>query len=178
MKSFPIAFVDSVNATTSHLRCQADTVESFLPRDAAEFPSLLQSVVVHVNYKHARRVSFERYDANGSDSGWCLSDLSDPLASSDASRFSLVSLYQLALDRPGVGQVFCFSGRAANCVRWTHGCHARWGGASGPASLVHGSTNGARCSRLRPRTQSECNFKEHGRAAVARAFRALSPPAY
>jgi hypothetical protein len=108
MKSFPIVFVDSVDATASHLRCQVDSVESFLRKDDAEFPSLLQSVVVHANYKHARRVVFERLDANGSDSGWWLSDLADPLASSDASRFSLVSLYQLAIDRPELIKFFAF----------------------------------------------------------------------
>lgn len=108
MKAIPIMFVDSVNATLKHLRSQKDSVESVLDASSLLFPSLIQSAVVHLNYGQAQRVALERFDPSGMDSGWWLSDLSDVAGSKDASNFTKISLYQLALDRPDLVKFFAF----------------------------------------------------------------------
>jgi hypothetical protein len=108
MKSIPVKFIDSANATVRHLRGQKDSVESVLPASSLQFPSLSQSVVVHVNYRQARRLLLDRSAPKGTDSGWWLSDLSDASGSKDVSHFTKISLYQLALDRPDLIKFFAF----------------------------------------------------------------------
>lgn len=108
MKSIPVKFVDSANATIRHLRVQKDSVESVLPASSLQFPFLSQSVVVHVNYRQARKLVLERLAPRGTDSGWWFSDLSDASGSKDASRLMKISLYQLALDRPDLIKFFAF----------------------------------------------------------------------
>jgi hypothetical protein len=108
MKTIPVKFVDSMDATVRHLRAQKDSVESVLPASSLLFPSLSQSVVVHVQYKQAQKLVLERLSPRGSDSGWWLSDLADASAAKDPTRFAKISLYQLALDRPDLVKFFAF----------------------------------------------------------------------
>lgn len=104
MKSFPMVFVDSVDSTLKHLRSQKDTVESVLPADALSFPSLIQAVVVHVNYDKSPRLMLERSAPNGRDSGLKVIDLNDKTASPN--NYTLISLYQLAKERPDLVKFF------------------------------------------------------------------------
>jgi hypothetical protein len=100
MKSFPIKFVDSVDSTLRVTRSQKDVVESVLSANDIAFPNLVQSVVVHKNYKQARQIVLQRLPSSGSDSGWRLLDQKD--SSQDPKQFIKISLYQLALDRPNL----------------------------------------------------------------------------
>jgi hypothetical protein len=100
MKSFPLNFVDSVDRTLVHLRNQNDVVRSLFPAIDPDFPSLRQSAVVHVNYKHATAVSLKRKVAEGPSSGWIITDTEDSAGSCDPARFLTTSLYQLGMDRP------------------------------------------------------------------------------
>ncbi|MYM21570.1 hypothetical protein GTP46_02775 [Duganella sp. FT135W] len=104
MKSFPIVFVDSVDSTLKHLRSQKDTVESVLAADALAFPSLIQAVVVHVNYDKSPRLMLERSAPNGRNSGLKVIDLNDKTASPN--NYTLISLYQLAKERPDLVKFF------------------------------------------------------------------------
>ncbi|MGO4157475.1 immunity protein Imm33 domain-containing protein [Cupriavidus sp. YAF13] len=106
MKVVPVQFVDSVTETLLHLRTQKDVVESLVPLVAPDFPSLLQSVVVHANFKTARRVLLSRGLVQDTDSGWWLSDLDDPEGAQDPARFLKTSLYQLGVDRPDLIKFF------------------------------------------------------------------------
>ncbi|MCP5326567.1 MAG: hypothetical protein H7A09_09635 [Oceanospirillaceae bacterium] len=108
MHSFPIKFVNSVDATIRHLRSQKDSVESFASGSELDFPSIRQSIVVHLNYKKAAPLVLERATSSGADSGWWLSDPSDPKSNQDPSRFTKISLYQFALDRPDLVKFMAF----------------------------------------------------------------------
>jgi len=106
MKEIPIKFIDSVNNTLMHLRNQKDVVESFTPSLQTDFPSLLQSAVVHVEYKSASHVLLSRDPTYESDSGWSLTDLDDEVGSQNPSQFVKISLYQLGIDRPDLVKFF------------------------------------------------------------------------
>ncbi len=107
MKTVPVKFVDAVDATLMHLRNQQDVVRSLSPPVGPVFPSLRQSVVVHVNYKNAGRILLTRSGAaSKTDSGWWLSDLDDEAGAQDSARFVKTSLYQLGVDRPDVVKFF------------------------------------------------------------------------
>lgn len=107
MKVVPVKFVDSVDGTLMHLRNQQDVVRSLSPSAEPDFPSLRQSVVVHVNHKTASRILLTRSGAaDGADSGWWLSDLDDQAGSQDPTRFVKTSLYQLGVDRPDLVKFF------------------------------------------------------------------------
>lgn len=108
MKSIPIKFVDSLDATIKHLRAQKDSVESVLPADELAFSSLTQSLVVHINYKKSKRILLDRAQAEGHDSGWWLSDLADDKGSNDPKNFAKISLYQLGIDRPDLIKFLAF----------------------------------------------------------------------
>jgi hypothetical protein len=107
MKVVPVKFVDSVDGTLMHLRNQQDVVRSLSSPVEPDFPSLRQSVVVHVNYKEASRILLTRSGAEDvADSGWWLSDLDDKAGSQDPTRFVKTSLYQLGIDRPDLVKFF------------------------------------------------------------------------
>jgi len=106
MKAVPVQFVDSVTHTLLHLRTQRDLVESLVPPVDPDFPSLVQSALVHANYKTARRVLLTRGSVRGADSGWWLADLDDLDGAQDPTRFSRTSLYQLGVDRPDLIKFF------------------------------------------------------------------------
>ncbi|CAJ0783406.1 hypothetical protein LMG19083_01037 [Ralstonia psammae] len=106
MKVVPVQFIDSVTHTLLHLRTQKDVVESLVPPVDPDFPSLVHSVVVHANYKAARRVLLTRGAVEGADSGWWLTDLDDTEGAQDPTRFSRTSLYQLGVDRPDLIKFF------------------------------------------------------------------------
>ncbi|MFD1710891.1 hypothetical protein FVQ98_01235 [Ottowia sp. GY511] len=108
MKKVPIRFVDSLDSTLKHLRSQKDSVESVMPATSLNFPRLDQSAVVHVDYKKAVPVALQRLEPQGQDSGWWLSDPTDPRGNGDTTRFMKISLYQLALDRPDLIQLLAF----------------------------------------------------------------------
>ena len=109
MKSVPVKFVDSVDNTLKQLRSQKDTAESFSPTIQLAFPSLQQSVVVHLNYKTTNRTLLSRTAPAGMDSGWWLSDLNDKNGNQDPKHFTKISLYQLAIDRPDLVKFFALS---------------------------------------------------------------------
>lgn len=107
MEVVPVKFLDSVDRTLMHLRNQKDVVQSLSPPAELDFPSLRQSVVVHVNHKTASRILLTRNGAaDGADSGWWLSDLDDQAGSQDPTRFFKTSLYQLGVDRPDLVKFF------------------------------------------------------------------------
>jgi len=107
MQQIPVRFIDSVDSTLVHLRNQKDVVESLVAEVAPEFPSLQNSVVVHVDYKSASRILLTRAEpADANDSGWWFTDLDDKEGSQDPSRFTKTSLYQLAIDRPDLVKFF------------------------------------------------------------------------
>jgi hypothetical protein len=107
MRVVPVRFIDSVDSTLVHLRNQQDLVRSLSASVEPDFPSLRQSVVVHVNYKDSARILLTRSDAvGGTDSGWWLSDLDDQARSQDPARFFKTSLYQLGVDRPDLIKFF------------------------------------------------------------------------
>lgn len=106
MNVVPVQFIDSVTHTLLHLRTQKDVVESLVPPVDPDFPSLVHSVVVHANYKAARRVLLTRVAVEGADSGWWLTDLDDTEGAQDPTRFSRTSLYQLGVDRPDLIKFF------------------------------------------------------------------------
>ncbi|MCP2088207.1 UNVERIFIED_ORG: hypothetical protein J2Y81_004294 [Paraburkholderia sediminicola] len=106
MKSFPVHFIDSVDRTLLHLRNQNDVVRSLSLATDPLFPSLRQSAVVHVNYKHANSVSMMREVADGLSSGWVITDTQDLAGLRDPARFLTTSLYQLGLDRPELIKFF------------------------------------------------------------------------
>jgi hypothetical protein len=109
MKSVPIVFQNTVDRTIRDLRSQKDSVESVLPATALSFPPLHQSVVVHVNYKQVQRIVLQRLSPSDSaDSGWWLSDLTDARGAQDPKRFTKISLYQLAIDRPELVKFLAF----------------------------------------------------------------------
>lgn len=107
MQSFPLKFVDAVDHTLVHLRSQRDIVASFDPPREPVFPSLREAVVVHVNYKTSEKILLSRFDPDGANSGWWLTDCDgDEDDSQDPTRFTTISLYQLALDRPDLLNLF------------------------------------------------------------------------
>ncbi len=107
MRVVPVKFVDSVDSTLLHLRNQLDTVRSLSPSVEPDFPSLRQSVIVHMNYKASSRLLLSRSGAaDGADSGWWLSDLDDQASAQDPTRFVKTSLYQLGVDRPDLVKFF------------------------------------------------------------------------
>ncbi|WP_334004951.1 hypothetical protein [Burkholderia cepacia] len=106
MKEIPIRFIDSVNSTLMHLRNQKDVVGSVAMDLQPDFPSLLQSAVVHAEYKSACRVLLTRDLAHETDSGWSLTDLNDELGSQNPGQFIRISLYQLGVDRPDLIKFF------------------------------------------------------------------------
>lgn len=107
MKVVPLKFVDSVDRTLMHLRNQKDVVQSLSPSTEPDFPSLRQSVVVHVNHKTASRILLTRNGAaDEADAGWWLSDLDDQAGLQDPTRFLKTSLYQLGVDRPDLVKFF------------------------------------------------------------------------
>ena len=107
MKLVPVNFVDSVDGTLMHLRNQQDVVRSLSPSVEPDFPSLRQSVVVHVNHKATSRILLTRDSADDeADSGLWLSDLDDPAGAQDPTRFVKTSLYQLGVDRPDLVKFF------------------------------------------------------------------------
>jgi hypothetical protein len=107
MRVVPVKFIDSVDSTLRHLRNQQDIVRSLASPVELDFPSLRQSAVVHVNYKDSARILLTRSDAaDGTDSGWWLSDLDDQARSQDPARFFKTSLYQLGVDRPDLIKYF------------------------------------------------------------------------
>jgi hypothetical protein len=136
MKSFPVHFIDSVDRTLVHLRNQNDVVRSLALATDPHFPSLRQSAVVHVNYKHATSVSMKREVAEGLSSGWVITDTQDSAGLRDPARFLTTSLYQLGADRPELIKFFALppmlevtidNGRTRVC------------GPNGAVSLVPGS---------------------------------------
>lgn len=136
MRSFPVHFIDSVDHTLLHLRNQNDVVRSLSLATDPLFPSLRQSAVVHVNYKHANSVSMKREVADGLSSGWVITDTQDLAGLRDPARFLTTSLYQLGLDRPELIKFFALppmlevsvdNGRTRVC------------GPNGALSLVPGS---------------------------------------
>lgn len=107
MQQIPVRFIDSVDSTLMQLRNQKDIVESLVAEVAPEFPSLQNSVVVHVDYKSASRILLTRAEPDdANDSGWWFTDLDDKEGSQDPSRFTKTSLYQLAIDRPDLVKFF------------------------------------------------------------------------
>ncbi|WP_157687118.1 immunity protein Imm33 domain-containing protein [Burkholderia lata] len=104
MRAIPIEFIDSVDSTLKHLRNQRDMAASVAPAQEPDFPSLLQSAVVHVDYKGAGSVLLTRYPARETDSGWTLTDPDDEAGSQDPSRYVKISLYQLGVNRPDLIQ--------------------------------------------------------------------------
>lgn len=109
MQAVPVRFVDAADATLLHLRTQQDIVRSLSSPQGLEpdFPSLRQSVVVHLDYRQARRILLTRSaPVDALDSGWWLTDLDDEAGAQDPTRFSKTSLYQLAVDRPDLVKFF------------------------------------------------------------------------
>ncbi|SIO68117.1 immunity protein Imm33 domain-containing protein [Paraburkholderia phenazinium] len=136
MKSFPVNFVDSVDRTLVHLRNQNDVVRSLSPAIDPHFPSLRQSAVVHVNYKHAASVSLKRKVVEGVSSGWVITDTEDSAGLRDPARLLTTSLYQLGLDRPELIKFFALPPMVEVSIdnRRTRVC-----GPNGEISLIPGS---------------------------------------
>lgn len=96
MASFPIKHIPTLNYTFKTLRSQKDVVESIDQNVSLNFSSILQAIAVHKNYKSSTLVMLERFDPEEPQSGWWINVPGD----SSAEDYMLISLYQLALDRP------------------------------------------------------------------------------
>jgi len=94
MTSFPINFIPTMNATFKYLRQHKDVVESV--NTEMMFPGITEALSVHKDYINSDALTLERHEPEGSLSGWKVSVEDD----FDESKHSLVSLYQMALDRP------------------------------------------------------------------------------
>ncbi|CAE6837621.1 hypothetical protein [Paraburkholderia nemoris] len=136
MKSFPVNFIDSVDRTLLHLRNQNDVVRSLSPVIDPHFPSLRQSAVVHVNYKHATALSLKRKVAEGASSGWVITDTEDSAGSCDPARFLTTSLYQLGMDRPELIKFFALPPMLEVSINNHRTCVC---GPNGALSLIPGS---------------------------------------
>jgi len=108
LKKIPVNFIDSFDNTLKILRNQKDAVESVNKDILPTFPSLVQSVIVHKNYKKSNQVLLERTTPKENDSGWWLSDLNDSTGNKNQNNFIKISLYQLAIDRPDLIKFFAF----------------------------------------------------------------------
>ncbi|MFL9981948.1 immunity protein Imm33 domain-containing protein [Paraburkholderia sediminicola] len=136
MKSFPVNFIDSVDRTLVHLRNQNDVVRSLFPAIDSYFPSLVQSAVVHVNYKHSTSVSLTRKVAEGASSGWVFTDTEDSAGLRDPARFLTTSLYQLGMDRPELIKFFALPPMLEVSI---DNRRTRVSGPNGALSLIPGS---------------------------------------
>jgi hypothetical protein len=96
MKSFPIIFTPTLNMTFKTLRRQKDVVESLEGDIPPDFPSIMQGVVVHNNYKKHKSIMLERTPPEGEQSGWWV----HVKGKHKTKNYMSISLYQLALDRP------------------------------------------------------------------------------
>jgi hypothetical protein len=106
MVAIPINFIDSVDRTLLDLRIQRDLVASFDPPIEPVFPSLREAVVVHLNYRSSQKLLLSRFDPVDANSGWWVTDCEGNDDSQDATRFTKISLYQLAVDRPDLIKFF------------------------------------------------------------------------
>ncbi|RSZ55420.1 hypothetical protein HF313_04510 [Massilia atriviolacea] len=106
MRSIPIAFVDAVDRTLAHLRSQGDIVASIDPAREPVFPSLRQTAVVHVDYRTSGSILLSRFEPQGARSGWWITDCEGEDDAQDPTRFTTISLYRLALDRPELVKLF------------------------------------------------------------------------
>jgi hypothetical protein len=70
MRQMPVAWIESVSYTLSHLRVQKDVCESVLTAGDLSFPSMLQSTIICTRLGQTDGVLMERTAPQGTDSGW------------------------------------------------------------------------------------------------------------
>lgn len=101
MKSTPLVFVDSMDATLKTVRSQRDTVESFKQPMQADVPSLRQSIIVPPDYETAAAFAMMRDPPEEQhESGWFMMSGEDQPSEAELAKYQLVSLYEFALRRP------------------------------------------------------------------------------
>ena len=100
MRSMPIVFVDSVDATLKVVRSQRDTVESFSEPVELTYAPLNHSIIVPPDFATVATFSMERHDPEDSDSGWVMVGGENPPTKEELANYKLVSMYEFALRRP------------------------------------------------------------------------------
>lgn len=100
MRSMPIVFVDSANATIKVVRRQRDTVESFSEPVELAYAPLNHSIIVPPDFATVASFSLERHEPEDRDSGWVMVGGENAPTKEEFANYQLVSMYEFALQRP------------------------------------------------------------------------------
>jgi hypothetical protein len=97
MRQMPVAWVESVSSTLSHLRRQKDVCESVLAGDEISFPSMLQYALICTQFGRTDCVLMDRQAPEGADSGWFLGCTEVDHDHNSVSEIRKVSLFEAAV---------------------------------------------------------------------------------
>jgi len=99
MRSMPIAFVDSADATLRTARSQKDIVASFDEPVELTFPTLVQSIIVPPDFATVAAFQLERHDPEDRDSGWVMVGGEEEPTKQQLANYRPMSMYEFALQR-------------------------------------------------------------------------------
>jgi hypothetical protein len=101
-QGMPIEWIHSSTRTLLHLRVQKDVVRSFPRLGVPVFPSLRDAADVCTSFFDRASFFIERRNPEGNHSGWFMGCMDDSHDHEDPSALRLVSLYEVACQRPGI----------------------------------------------------------------------------
>jgi hypothetical protein len=104
LKSFPLAYVDSVSRTLLISAKQKYVCESFSPPEEMILPRLQDSVILCNRMERQLAYFFSRSEPGDSDSGWFLGCMDESHDHSDAGQLRKCSLYEAAVKFPDLIQ--------------------------------------------------------------------------
>jgi len=99
MQSMPIARQPGLTYSLAHLRFQKDTLQSVLPADALEFPSLLDSCLVCSRVELSPVFFMDRHEPDGAISGWFIGCCDEAHDHNQLSELERVSVYEAVIRR-------------------------------------------------------------------------------
>lgn len=101
MRSFPIAWTDSVTATLTHLRLQKDTCASVFSDESLCFPSILESAIICKRFGKSHEFMMDRTETSNRVSGWFFGCLEKDHDHQNTDQLDCVSLYAAATSYHG-----------------------------------------------------------------------------
>ncbi len=102
-RQVPIVWIDSLNHTLAHLRSQKDVVESVLPAEDLNFPSILQSAIVCSRLGKAKGFVLARdAPSDENDSGWYFGCNDHDHDHNSLDELQKVSLFHAAIEAPQI----------------------------------------------------------------------------
>lgn len=98
MIEMPVRWIDSISNTLAILRLQKDVVESVLPSDMLDFPSLRQSCIICNRLLDNQEFLMERTEPADRDSGWFVG-CREEHDHQDPSQLVCISLFEAVVKR-------------------------------------------------------------------------------